>query len=115
MTIGALSVRSVGASFPRKRLMAAFAVFVEGDIQFPGVALSLRRIVAHLTLLDRLSFMPNVLAVFVFMVAVLTRFDIAFGMFQVGKQDNPLAIRFINLSRNGVISKSSLRETTLLF
>jgi nitrate reductase gamma subunit len=76
--------------------MAAFAVFVEGDVQFPGVALSLRRIVTGETLLDRLSFLPDVLAVFIFMVTVFAGLDITLGMFQVGKPNKPLTIGFIN-------------------
>jgi len=96
MAIGALSVRGVRAPFPCKLLMAAFAVFVEGHVQLPGVALSLRRIVAGETLLDRLPFLPDVLAVFIFMVTVFAGLDITFGMFQVGKKNKSLTIGSIN-------------------
>jgi hypothetical protein len=83
MAIRALSVGRVGASFPGKLLMAAFAVFMKSDVQLPGVALSFRRIMAGGALLDRLAFMPDILTVFIFMVALLAGFNVSFGVFQV--------------------------------
>lgn len=96
MAIGTLFIRGVRAPFPREFLMATFAVFMEGDVQLPGIALSLRRIVTGETLFDRLSLLPDVLAVFIFMVTVFTGLDIILGMFQVGKSNKPFTIGSIN-------------------
>ena len=96
MAIGALFVWGVGASFSCQLLMAAFTVFVVGNVQLPGVALSLGWIVAAGTLLDRLPFVPDVLAVFIFMVTIFAGLDITFRMFQVGKQHRSLPMGPVN-------------------
>jgi hypothetical protein len=100
MAIGALFVRSVRAPLPCNLLMAAFAVFMEGNVQLPCVTLSLGWIVTAGTLLDRLSFMPDVLAVLVFMVTLFAGFDITLCMLYMGEPNRSFAICSINFVFN---------------
>ena len=100
MTIGALLIGGVRVPFPCKLLMAAFAVFMEGYVQLPDLALSLRRIVTGGTLLDRLSFVPDVLAVLVFMVTLFAGFDITLCMFYMREPNRSFAIGSINFVFN---------------
>ena len=100
MAIGALFIGHVRIPFPGKLFMAALAVFVEGHVQPPGLALSLGRIVTGGTLLDRLSFVPDVLAVLVFMVTLFAGFDITLGMFYMREQNRTFVIGWINFIFN---------------
>jgi hypothetical protein len=96
MAIRALAVGRVGGPFPSKLLMAAFAVLMKGDVQLPGVALSFRRIMAGGVLFDRLSFLPGILTVLIFMVALPAGLNLNLDTFQVGEADKSLSIDSIN-------------------
>jgi hypothetical protein len=96
MAIGALFIGDDRIPLPGKLFMAALAVFVEGHVQLPRFTLSLRRIVTGGTLFDRLSLVPNVLAVLVFMVTLFTGFDITLGMFYMREPNRAFVIDSIN-------------------
>jgi hypothetical protein len=81
--------------------MAALAVFVVSNIQLPDLALSFYRIVTLGALLNRLSFFPDVLSVFIVVVTRITGIDIALGMFGMGKIHGSLTIGLVNLVIDG--------------
>jgi hypothetical protein len=61
--------------------MAAFTVFVEGNIQLPDLALPLGWIVTAGALFNRLPLLPNVLSVLILVVTPITGFNVIVGMF----------------------------------
>ena len=81
MAIRALSIRGLRGPFLGKLSVAAFTVFVEGNIQLLDAALALGRIVTGETLFDRLPLLPNVLSVLILVVTPITGFNVTLGMF----------------------------------
>ena len=81
MAVGALPIRGLRGPFFGKLSVAAFTVFVVRNIQFPDLAIPLRRIVTAETLFDGLPLLPNVLPVLILVVTPITGFNVTVGMF----------------------------------
>ena len=81
MAVGALPIRGLRGPFFGKLSVAAFTVFVVRNIQFPDLAIPLRRIVTAGALFNGLSLFPDVFPGLILVVTPVTGFNVTVGMF----------------------------------